>query len=600
MRKRASIMPGMQSMEMAQAAPALAPQDSGGDPGGGLQPQWDGGDTATAPTNSLPLGSVTHSGEAATSIRQGVGFNGTGNAKEAAQNDRARIASTGDTLDYDLKNRINDQSSRAQTANDATTAGIDELRTTPGYTPQEEAQILRTQNTQNLGQLSNGDYQSRFLSPEEQAGAIGNPNKVAGDYGNELDQVTADAMRELGLTIDPHRLQQDPQYAAQVKQIANEYAQKRVYSDADVEQMGNTGARDVGLRYQAAIQDAERAAAAGGARDPNALNAVRSRFEQASSRDAADARVDAELKGREAQKQSFDAATGLQTQVLGNVENQRMQGGQNLTTALMQKAATGADITNRAAAQRVAANQTAEQALAGRMFAVGTNRQATETGAQDDANKRGVAAETALSQRNQTVGDARIAGQAQARNLTFAQQQQADNNVNTAWNQRLGANGLAVNGGNQATSNLNTANATPGMGERIAGTIIGAAGGVAAAAAGKADGGVFMEPTQVTVGEAGPEMIVPVGSGYGGHGPMQGGGGGPMQGGHDDGMGGWGRNPPGGAPSMMDPGGVQPMHQPQPPFMLGRQRPRPRFQMPGIPSNSGMGQSSRMTNPAYA
>ena len=95
----------------------------------------------------------------------------------------------------------------------------------------------------------------------------------------------------------------------------------------------------------------------------------------------------------------------------------------------------------------------ADETASNRAGQVATNRQNVPGNAQQQTYDRGMAINTATSNRTAGVADARRAGQAENRGYATGQQTQASNNVNTANAQRIDNYGTTAGAANNATRN---------------------------------------------------------------------------------------------------------------------------------------------------
>ena len=148
---------------------------------------------------------------------------------------------------------------------------------------------------------------------------------------------------------------------------------------------------------------------------------------------------------------------------------------------------------------------------------IGTQRLNTDTGQQQVGQGLAINADNSGSARSGTVANQSIAGQNAVRGYYTGQQGAAQQGAQTATGQGIQSAGtqgaLANQATNTATGAATSESNKPGIFSKILGAAGGILGGIGAAATGlkAADGAVVDKPTMATIGERGPEMIVPVG-----------------------------------------------------------------------------------------
>lgn len=231
------------------------------------------------------------------------------------------------------------------------------LEQNPGYTQDEiDAQLgNRADGGNDYRDLLNTDYQSNYLTPDEQSNIRGNPydpmsqlhpeelsgnnntafNASQGYIQGGRDQLNgnyANTSAGLNDAITPD-LGMDSGYSGSISNIENvtdkrlqgaagnpgldmsgEYGRQAGMSDQEVADTAAMGGQAAGARSRAAIQDLERQAAADGNSSPLAVAAMRSQFEDQNAVAGADATVNAQLAARNQQR---DAATGVEGTRLG-------------------------------------------------------------------------------------------------------------------------------------------------------------------------------------------------------------------------------------------------------------------------------------------
>lgn len=374
-----------------------------------------------------------------------------------------------------------------------------------------------------------------------------------GQFGTVLGAVGSNVRG----SIDPNAVQASDSFLKDYNMTPEE--QQQIVTGAGI----SAGAKDA-----AAVDALERSARAAGS-DPQGVAAYRARMARAQASDAGDAMTQARIKASEAAagrkltgeqlreqggqyltnvKTGTELAMGDQalagTQQLGQqalsqrdtVEQQRLaaeqaKAGLNLNAA---EAAGQADVANEAninsegrqqqqfntttgtgiAQAQDTANSNRAAGIATNRQATGVNNQATAFGQQKTNNDTGSARATG-------VANTRLAQQTQGLNYYQGQNTQANQNEENAQNREVSTYGTQAGGTNQAGQLGVQAAAQPGTLSKIVGGVTGLIGAVgggsgvrAAAGGGGADGGVFDKPTNITVGEAGPEAVVPLGVNY--------------------------------------------------------------------------------------
>ncbi len=370
-----------------------------------------------------------------------------------------------------------------------------------------------------------------------------------GQFGTVLGAVGSNVRG----AIDPNAVQASDSFLKDYNMTPEE--QQQIITGAGI----SAGAKDA-----AAVDALERSARAAGS-DPQGVAAYRARMARAQASDAGDAMTQARIKASEAAagrkltgeqlreqggqyltnvKTGTELAMGDQalagTQQLGQqalgqrntVEQQRLaaeqeKAGLNLNAA---EAAGQAGVANEAninaeGRQQQQFNTTTgtgiaesqDKANSDRAAGIATNRQATGVNNQATAFGQTKAINDTTSGRATGVANTRLGQQAQGLNYYQGQNEQANTNTNNAQNRELGIYGTQAGGTNQAGQLGVQAAAQPGTLSKVVGAItglVGAAGGGsgvrAAATGGGADGGVFDKPTNITVGEAGPEAVIPL------------------------------------------------------------------------------------------
>jgi hypothetical protein len=267
--------------------------------------------------------------------------------------DRTSWYDRGNRIDSDLQGETVYRRGEEQRYGGMMDRAAQDLYETPGYTPQEQAGIMREGESYNL---LNEDYSSNFLTPGEMEEIRGDPyrseryynpgdldrrnNETAGYVYDSLNQTegaltdnVAHTRAGVNAAIDPSKLGLSQEYRGNQDAVLNttagevygaidpsrlrmdaEYARQAGMSDDEVETTVQAAERNIGNRYRSAVGDLERSAAESGNASPLAIAAARARLERQSAVDAADAGTDAYLAARQAQR---DAATGVEGTRLG-------------------------------------------------------------------------------------------------------------------------------------------------------------------------------------------------------------------------------------------------------------------------------------------
>lgn len=325
-------------------------------------------------------------------------------------------------------------------------------------------------------------------------------------------------------------------------------------SDADVQNIKTAAGTRIGNASRSAEDTIMRQAAESGNTSPLALAAARERLVHQSAADQGDAELQADIAGRQAQFQRAQAIEGqregaVQTQAgmqatAGTTEEAARQAGAGLTGAAdiaAQKDIGAAGLTAATdlghtqiqsakdvgaagidAANRYGQFSTQTQGdIANKQYgAASAADTAAVTRAGTEATQRygqGVGSAQATAKGAQAVGDARIAGNQAYRTGVAGQENLAATGGNEAvknQNQTFSttANGLNNSAAGQGSFINGKASFGDSLGKAVAsgvGNLIGSAG------QGAAKGDIITEPEIRTIGEAGPELVVPIGR-YGG------------------------------------------------------------------------------------
>lgn len=459
-----------------------------------------------------------------------------------AEQDRMFAYGSGTAIDSDLQNRANSQMGDENYFKAKAMDAYGDLARTPGYTEGEAADIARKQQWEDLGWKPEDEQNLQLTDPEKQA-ITGNAragfdyydpaftqeianntsanvrgafNKGQNDLNETLvntDRLQQNAYDQGALKFDPNTGQAIDQTVAEGSQRMRDAADynklaldpnfKGRYEMGDAERDALVGRaqRQVGNQYRALQDDVELNAAQSGNASPAAVAAMKARLARQSAVDMADARANAELDVRAAQRGTFQTAEQMrlgaeqnyaalaaqiesdliskgvdarlakeqarlqaEQQLAGlNAETAKNIAGQHLNVADTQQqrqmgmeSALGAqeqsaNLANQETGTKLATQ--ADQTASDRAKDIAGNRQDVTQYAQNSQFQRGAAVNQGVSQGAQTVANARREGQQEVRGFLTGQQQQASNNVNTANNQRIENYGTMTGAANTATKN---------------------------------------------------------------------------------------------------------------------------------------------------
>lgn len=272
------------------------------------------------------------------------------------------------------------------------------------------------------------------------------PNKLAASnaYQNDISNVLTATGNQLNSSLQNATGRLDSAAATPGLNVTSNYLKQAGLSDAQVQQIADQGARDVGNRYQAQMNDVARQAAASGNASPLAVGALQSRLAQQSATQAADARTDAYLNALAAQRQ---AATGIQQTQLNAAQYQAglgTQQGQYLGSLGSQNAQYAGNLASQDVQNVENTRLGAQQYLTGaQMQAAGNIGQQAQQGAQYVGGLR-------LGSEN-SIGNSQMQGQQYITNTGTGITQAAD----TASSNR-GYNAYGIRQGNQQYQINNT------------------------------------------------------------------------------------------------------------------------------------------------
>lgn len=484
----------------------------------------------------------------------------------------AAVAGAGQ-INNEATSQLNYYSPLQQQSQQQEAAALADLNKTPGYTAPEASQINVDYGKYRTSQ---GDLNKQFLNPGEQSGIAGDPNapkgtmtagtaaegaqlnayganlggqvsnldtNVSGGLTNEstnvaganknLDQGLAGAQDKFGkldTVVGNKALGFDPN------------STEKQLTDADVQQMKTAAGTRVGNQYRAAEDTLQQNAAAAGNTSPLALAAANARLQSQEASGQGDAETNADIAARQAQ---YSRASGIEGQRYGETANttgiragaatteeqaaqnaaalagttdvnSALRVGETGVQAAEMTGAAGINAANtygstavnqatNAANQNYGASATAEQEAAARAAALATNRQATQGNVNATTYGQGVQTAQDTAAGATAVGGARMAGQGAYRAGVTQQQglaQEGGQNAIQAQNTALATRTSGITGAGS--------NATSDQGNNQRNSIVNQAATLGSAFLEK--GGIITEPTIATVGEHGPEKIVPLGS----------------------------------------------------------------------------------------
>lgn len=323
---------------------------------------------------------------------------------------RNRYLSQGDQNNADITTDIGRYQGAYGSNYNAAEQALSDLQQTPGYTQDEQNQIMRSKQFQDL--LNSPDYNSNYLSPEEQAGIAGNPNAAfqafdpnalyaAGEQGaqatrgavsdtaGKLDQNVQQTGAGLKAAIDPSQLGLSSDYQQNVGNvltttanrvegsidpaklgISDQYKQAMQFTPQDQKDIEEAAGTSEGARFGGEEQQLQQKAIQQGNTSPAALAAMQERLNTQEGSAAGDAMTNARIAAKQAamnaaqQEEStrlgseqYQTGAGMQAgEALGNLAAQEVGQQENLRLSSAQ------DIANRKAQAALATGQMGQQA----------------------------------------------------------------------------------------------------------------------------------------------------------------------------------------------------------------------------------------------
>lgn len=383
----------------------------------------------------------------------------------------------GSGINADLYNQTQQQYGLYGQYGNLANQAYSQLAQTPGYTQDEQQNIIRQQGYQ--GAMTTPEqYASLGPTGSESAGMTGDTGSY-GDYFNpqqfnDLNQANenmqyanvdrAGAAQQgaigglqsaYGQAIDPTKLR-----------TSAGYMQQAGMTDAEVEQAAQAAERNVGTQYGAAMDDVRRRAAASGNASPMAIAAATSRLQNQQSVATADAATDARLAARGQQRQAATGVeqtrlgaeqglTGMEMGAAGNVAGQQMgaaqyQGGlsQAAQNQILANQMGAAQYTTGMGTSIRQAQDTANTQRAAQLYGI---RQGNTQYGQQSTYQQGMGVNQALSAGYANAAQQRMQGQQQYRGFLTGQQGQALGAYQTGQGQRI-QNYNALTGGMNANA----------------------------------------------------------------------------------------------------------------------------------------------------
>lgn len=394
------------------------------------------------------------------------------------RDNRAYFAATGGSLDNMLGGQQNYASQLEAFYRNPMNAAAGQLATTPGYTSDELSNITRGDQYQK-GVTTQDQYNSLGPTDAEYSGMAGNPSSLYGwfdpAYGEQIDQGSAGAQRgvmgqagsSLGSTlaqqqqgykaaIDPTALSLDPGYLSSVIQAYGQHSgaidaatnspkldlnlapQDYLMGDKELQDTVNQAGESVQNARQSQMDNYTRQAQASGNADPMALAALASQTQNQGNEAAANAQTNAYLAARG--QQAGRAMNYAQANLGAGQTQAGMQVGaqENLLAQQMGEANTYQQMRLGAAQNLTADQMAAVQAQTGAQMGAAQYLGSTGLGME-----QGIGRQAADTQQYNTNTGTQIAGQVNALNTGFQNQQ---------YQNRLGNNMYAQ----QNTFNQNT------------------------------------------------------------------------------------------------------------------------------------------------
>jgi hypothetical protein len=366
---------------------------------------------------------------------------------------------------------------------------LQELQQTPGYTSEEQAAIAGDPGAAKaITQAGIGKEQAQLDEyGQNLSGQVGNYASYTGSGLDTLKsglQGAQSGFSKLDTAVNNPALAFDPN------------ATEKQLTDADVQEMKTAAGTRVGNQYRSAEDQLRRDAAAAGNSSPLAIAAANARLQTQSAAGMGDAEVNADIAARQAQQ---ERAAQIEQQREGATQTQAGMKAQAATTEQGQAQNAAA----LAGTQAIQAGEAVGQAginAANQYGQTAINQQNTQTG---QGSQAAITADTQASQRAQDAAQTRISGQGAYRSGVAQQQGLSQQGGQTAVSQQQGAASTLGNQLNQSTA-ARAGYETSGQGNSALNQAAKVVGSIFK------EGGIVTEPTEGVIGEAGPELVMPL------------------------------------------------------------------------------------------
>lgn len=403
-----------------------------------------------------------------------------------------------------------------------------------GYTPQESAAITgdtgsytkyfdpvsanqtltKSQDNQNnaVGQLNAGLYN-----------AVGNPGTQAelrqnqdvgtsmqntlNSEGKNLTGAVTNEASQLNSAVDPSKLG-----------LSQDFTNNYLMSPTEQQNIVTGAGISAGNKDSQAVGDLQRSAAAAGT-DPMGVAAYRQRMATQQAADAGDAMTQARIQASNAAAGRQQTNEAMREQTQQDISSRQMQNAQTVANTGIGAQETGAEQQLNTTMGLEQNRQNALQYLTGaNLQAATTGGEATLQNAQTTTGQTQQQGQYNTSQgtniaENQDVTNSNRAQQIAGtrigqQNVGLQNQNQKfstfNNNQQGAYGRQLGAYGTQTSGETSTLGTQQDASQNPSTFDKVAGAVGGALSFLDA-------GGVVDQPTLATVGEQGPEAVVPLG-----------------------------------------------------------------------------------------
>lgn len=428
--------------------------------------------------------------------------------KKQIIDDRGYVIGQGDILNQDAKDRGAASSGLRERYRQQADEVYDPLiYGRGGYDPNDTEAITREGETRSSMALPH-ELDALQWTPEEIASIQGNPELYFDPAAMNAAQ-EASAVRQRAAS---QRLRGDLYGAIDENALTADTAGIELTPEEE-QRIVTAAGQSAGVGYRAGIGDLEQKARAAGV-DPLGVQAARVRAERAAAIEGANAmtraRVAASRERADRKTMAEDLRLGANRDISGRRTNAATVAGQaDLNTE-------GTINTQQRQQQQFSTTTGTgiENTRATRAATVAGNRQAT---GRENLNTRfgqGQTVANTLSERARTIGDAKLEGAREGRGYLTGQNAQANQNTQAEADRQTQLYGQQMSGRSGTTQSQLQRDSQPGLWQKVAGTVIGAANAAGNMATGfsggKADGGIVTEPTVALIGEEGPEAVVPL------------------------------------------------------------------------------------------